>query len=130
MRIVVSTHQGVMYDDDVDYVVIHDQSDGEYAILNNHVPVVSVIDEGYLKLVKDEHEIFVSLVSGIFEFHDNIATMLVQEAQAGQSLESAKEHLLELRKERLDKNRQESSDFTLMEKKLSENIKKSKAGSL
>ena len=130
MKVIVSTHQGVIYDEEVDYIVVHDQNDGEYAMLSNHIPVVSVLDSGHIKLVKDNESLYIALLSGIVEFHDNTATVLVQEAQAGKTLESAKEHLLDLRKERLDKNRQESSDFTKMEKELADNIKKSKTGSL
>ena len=130
MKIVVSTHQGVIYDEEVEHIVVHDQADGEYAIYDNHIPVVSVLEEGYVKLVRDNNELYIALVSGVLEFHDNFATVLVQEAHAGNSLEGAKKNLLEIRKERLDKNRQESSDFTKMEKELADNIKKSKAGSL
>ena len=130
MKVIVSTHQGVIYDEEVDYIVVHDQNDGEYAMLNNHIPVVSVLDSGHIKLVKDNDSVYIALLSGIVEFHDNVATVLVQEAHAGKTLESAKEHLLDIRKERLDKNRQESSDFTKMEKELADNIKRSKAGSL
>ena len=130
MRIVVSTHQGNLYDEEVDYVVVHSDSDGEYAVMNDHVPVISVMESGYVKLVKGNEEFYVVLVSGIFEYHDNFATVLVQEAHIGRSAESAKEHLNIIRKERLEKNRQESSDFTQKEKELRENLKKTRAGSL
>ena len=33
MKVVVSTHQGVLYDEEVEYFVVHDQEDGEYAVL-------------------------------------------------------------------------------------------------
>lgn len=130
MKIVVSTHQGVLYDETIDYVVVHDQDDGEYAIMENHIPVVSVMEEGYLKLVRGSDELFVIIVSGILEFHDNFCTVTVQEAQAGKTLESTKIHLAEIRKERLEKNRKESTDFTEKEKELREHIKRSKAGRL
>lgn len=130
MKIVVSTHQGVLYDETIDYVVVHDQDDGEYAIMENHIPVVSVMEEGYLKLVKGSDELYVIIVSGILEFHDNFCTVTVQEAQAGRTLESTKVHLAEIRKERLERNRQESTDFTEKEKELREHIKKAKAGRL
>lgn len=130
MKIVVSTHQGVLYDETIDYVVVHDQDDGEYAIMENHIPVVSVMEEGYLKLVRGSDELFVIIVSGILEFHDNFCTVTVQEAQAGKTLESTKVHLAEIRKERLEKNRKESTDFTEKEKELREHIKRSKAGRL
>ena len=108
MKIVVSTHQGVLYNEEIDYVVVHDQDDGEYAIMQNHIPVVS----------------------GILEFHDNFCTVTVQEAQAGRSPESTRVHLAEIRKERLEKNRKESTDFAEKEKELREHIKKARAGEL
>ena len=130
MRIVVSTHQGNLYNEEVDYVVVHSDSDGEYAVMKDHVPVISVMDTGYIKLVKGNDEFYVVVVSGIFEYHDNYATILVQEAHIGRSAESAKEHLDVIRKERLERNRQESTDFTQKEKELRENLKKAGAGHL
>ncbi len=130
MRIVVSTHQGVLYNEEVDYVVVHSDTDGEYAVLKDHVPVVSVMDTGYVKLVKGKDEFYVVIQSGIFEFNNNEAVVLVQEAIIGRTAEAAKENLEKIRKERLEKNRQESTDFTQMEKELRENIKKSGAGQL
>ncbi len=130
MRIVVSTHQGTLYDDIVDYIVVHSTKDGEYGIMENHVPVVSIIEEGYVKLVRDNNEFYVVIFSGILEFHDNLATVLVQEAHIGENVEEAKKYLLEARNERLEKNRQEGTDFTQMEKELQANIKKSRGGHL
>ena len=130
MKIVVSTHQGVLYNEEVDYVVVHSDADGEYAVLKDHVPVVSVMDTGYVKLVKGKDEFYVVIQSGIFEFKDNEAVVLVQEAIIGRTAEAAKENLEAIRKERLERNRKESTDFTQMEKELRENIKKSGAGSL
>ncbi|MCR5231940.1 MAG: F0F1 ATP synthase subunit epsilon [Acholeplasmatales bacterium] len=130
MKIVVSTHQGVLYNEEIDYVVVHSDVDGEYAVMKDHVPVMSVMDTGYVKLVKGNDEFFVVLQSAIFEYKDNLAQVLVQEAMIGKTYETAKEHLLEARKERLEKNKKESVDFTQKEKELRENIKKSGAGSL
>ena len=130
MEIVVSTHNGNLYNEEVDYVVVHSSSDGEYAVMKDHVPVMSVMDTGYVKLVKGNDEFFVVLQSAIFEYKDNLAQVLVQEAMIGRTYESAKEHLLAARKERIEKNKKESVDFTQKEKELRENIKKSGAGSL
>ena len=130
MKIVISTHQGVLYNEEIDYVVVHDQDDGEYTIMHNHIPVVSVMEEGYLKLVKEDNELYILVVSGILEFHDNYCTVTVQEAQAGRTLESTKVHLAEVRKERLERNRKESTDFTEKEKELRKHIKEAKAGRL
>lgn len=130
MKIIVSTHQGTLYNDTVDYVVVHSTKDGEYGIMENHVPVVSIIEEGYVKLVRDKNEFYVVIFSGILEFHDNVVTVLVQEAHIGEDVASAKKYLLEARAERLEKNRQDSTDFTQKEKELRESIARSKAGHL
>ena len=130
MRIIVSTHQGNIYDEEVDYIVVHSNSDGEYGIMENHVPVVSIMDEGYVKLVRGNDEYYVVIVSGVLEFHDNQAVVLVQEAHIGRSPEYAKKHLEEIRKERLERNRQESVDFTQKERELREHLKNANAGNL
>ena len=98
--------------------------------MENHVPVVSIIEEGYVKLVRDKNEFYVVIFSGILEFHNNIVTVLVQEAHIGENVEAAKKYLLEARAERLEKNRQEGTDFTQKEKELRESIARSKAGQL
>lgn len=130
MRIIVSTHQGNLYNEEVDYVVVHSNSDGEFGIMQNHVPVVAVMDEGYVKLVKGNDEFYVVLVSGILEYHDNEVSVLVQEAHIGQDAQSAKAHLEAIRKERLERNRKEVVDFTQKEKELREHLRKANAGSL
>lgn len=130
MRIIVSTHQGNLYNDVVDYIVVYSESLGSIGIMKNHVPIVTVIDEGYVKLVKDKDEFYVVIVGGVLEFHNNEATILVQEAHIGRSHESAKEHLLSIHNERVELNRKEVVDFTKKEQELRENLRKANAGNL
>ena len=130
MRIICSTHQGNVYNDEVDYVVVHNEKEGEFAVMNDHVPIVAVMDSGFVKLVRGKDEFYVVITSGIFEFHDNIATVLCQEAQIGKSKDSAYKHLLDLRHERQEFNKAETTESTKMEQDLYENIKKSGAGTL
>ena len=129
MKLIVSTHQGVLYDAEVDYVVVHN-SDGEFAILKEHVPVIAVLDVGYIKLVQNTEEHYVAITNGILEFHDNIASVLAQEAHMGKSKEEAKTQLEDFRKELLNQNRKEQVDFTQKEKELREHLRNSKAGQL
>ncbi len=100
MKIIVSTHQGNLYNEEVDYVVVHSNSDGEFGIMQNHVPVVAVMDEGYVKIVRGKDEYYIVLISGILEYHDNEVTILVQEAHIGQDANSAKKHLEKIQKKR------------------------------
>ncbi|HIT50399.1 MAG TPA: hypothetical protein IAD46_05170 [Candidatus Pelethenecus faecipullorum] len=129
MKIIVSTHQGILYDEEVDYVVVSNE-DGEFAVLDHHIPVLVVIKEGYIKLVRSDQTFFVVIVHGIAEFHDGVFSVLTQEARLGQTKESAMDELVSIRKHRLEENRKESVDFTQKEKELREHIKNSKAGQL
>ena len=129
MKIIVSTHQGNLYNEEVEYVVVSSQ-EGEFAILKGHIPVVTIINEGYVKLVRDSNEYFVVIVSGILEFHNDVVSVLAQEAHIGKDKEDAKNHLLTIRNERLEKNRKESIDLTKKEKELREHLKNAKAGQL
>ncbi|MDE5546029.1 MAG: F0F1 ATP synthase subunit epsilon [Anaeroplasmataceae bacterium] len=129
MKLIVSTHQGVLYNEEVDYVVVHN-ADGEFAILKEHIPVIAVMDEGYVKMVKDANEFYVVITNGILEFHDNVASVLAQEAHLGKDKEEAKQQLEDFRKQRLDENRKEQVDFTQKEKELREHLRNSKAGQL
>ena len=123
MKLIVSTHQGVLYNEEVEYIVVHN-ADGEFAILKEHVPVIAVLDEGYVKMVKNATEYFVAITN------DNVASLLAQEAHIGKDKEEAKQRLVDFRKERLNENRKEQVDFTQKEKELREHLRNSKAGHL
>lgn len=129
MKLIVSTHQGILYNEEVDYVVVHN-ADGEFAILKEHIPVIAVMDEGYVKMVKAAEEFYIVITNGILEFHDNVASVLAQEAHLGKDKEEAKQQLVDFRKQRLDENRKEQVDFTQKEKELREHLRNSKAGQL
>lgn len=129
MNIVVSTHQGQLYNEEVEYVVCKTVQ-GEFAIMNGHTPVVSVIVDGYVKLVRDKIEMFVVCSNAILEFKEEQVTVLAQEAHIGKNAESAREHLDRLRKDRINLNKKEESDFTQKQAELTNNLKKAHAGQL
>ncbi len=129
MKIIVSTHQGNLYNEEVDYVVVRND-DGEFGILKDHIPVMAVINEGYVKLVRGKDEFYIVIISGILEFHDNEVSVLAQEAHIGRDSNSAKLHLEQIRKERLEQNRKEQVDLTQKEKELRDHLKTTKAGEL
>ena len=57
-------------------------------------------------------------------------TVLAQEAHIGENMEASFKYLEEVRKERLEKNRQIEADLASSERELIDNIKKAKAGNL
>ena len=129
IKLVVSTHQGKLFDEICDYALIKCKT-GEFGILPNHVPVLTSFEHGFVKFVHNKEELFICLISAIVEFKNNELTILAQEAHIGKDMTSAAAYLEEVRKERLDKNREIETELASNEKELLENIKKAKAGNL
>lgn len=129
MRFIVSTHQGKLYDDEVDYIVCKNE-DGEFAILKNHVPIICAIPTGYIKLVLGKQELYVALNNAMLEFKDNVCNLIAQGAFIGQTKESAREHLNSFINDRLIQNHKQDMDYTKMEKDLRDTLKKAKAGNV
>ena len=129
IKLIVSTHQGKLFDEECDYVLVKSKK-GEFGILPNHVPTITSLEEGFLKFVKDKKELYLCIFNSVLEFSNNILTVLAQEAHVGESMESAKGYLEEVRKERLEKNRETEAELTAGEKELLDNIRKAKAGNL
>ena len=60
MKFLVSTHQGKLYDEELDYVVVH-TSDNEFALMKDHIPLVCVIPFGYIKMVRGSDIFFLAV---------------------------------------------------------------------
>ena len=130
MKISVVTPLGELYNKEVDYVVITSEMNGEFAIMKNHIPIISTIDTGYVKIVRDEKELYTVVLNGVVEFQNNICNVIAQEAHVGMNKVSAMDHLNTVRKERIEENKRRNVDFLLAEKELKKGIKESKAGNL
>ena len=129
IHITVATHQGKLFDEVCEHVVIKSK-DGEFAIYPNHVAVITTFSDGYVKMVRDEQELFVCLLSALVEFNKNKLTVLAQEAHIGKDKDSAHRHMEEARRNRLEQNRKLDADLALQESEIINNLKKSRAGEL
>lgn len=129
IKLVVSTHQGKLFDEVCDYVLVKSKA-GEFGILPNHVSLITSFEDGFIKFVRNNEELFMCLISAVIEFKNNVMTVLAQEAHVGRDMESSAKYLEEIRLERLEKNRVIEADLQTGERELLENIKKAKAGNL
>jgi F-type H+-transporting ATPase subunit epsilon len=130
MIISVVTPRGELYKEEIDYVVVTSKMNGEFAIMKNHIPIISTIDTGYVKIVRGEKELYTVVLNGVVEFQNNICNVIAQEAHVGMNKVSAMDHLNTVRKERIEENKRRNVDFLLAEKELKKGIKESKAGNL
>ncbi len=127
MKFIVLTQVGKTYTDEVDYVILRNE-DGEMGILNNHIPIIVQMREGFIKFVQGKNESFLVVEQGVIEFKDNELTILALEAQMGQTLDKAKTAFNLMKKEKMEFAKKENIDFSKQERELRENIMKSKAG--
>jgi F-type H+-transporting ATPase subunit epsilon len=123
----VLTQEGKTYSDEIDYVIVRNE-DGELGILNDHIPIIVQMREGYLKFVKGKNESFMIIEQGVVEFKNNVLTILALEAQIGATLDKAKAAFDQMKKDKLEFTKKENIDFSKQERELKQNITKSKAG--
>jgi F-type H+-transporting ATPase subunit epsilon len=123
IKINVVTPEGKLFEEEASILIIRN-SDGEQAIMKNHIPVVITINPGYIRLKKNDEVLYVTIVGGFLEFSNNTVNVVAQEAEVGRDHENALKHLAELRSQRLSENKRKNIDFTKAERELREQIKK------
>jgi len=128
VKIVIVTPDGELYNEDVDAIVVSSGNNGEYGVLKDHVPIISTIDTGYIKLEKGSLVYYVVVINGVVENHANLITVIAQDAFIGTSKEKAFANLNEIRQARLAENRQRNVDFAKAERELKKQIKQTGAG--
>lgn len=130
MKISVVTPHGELYNESIDYVVVSSKMNGEFAIMKDHIPIISSIDVGYVKMVREEKELYTVIINGVVEHNNNIINVIAQEAHVGLSKDSALDHLNTVREERIKENKRRNVDFAKAERELKKNVKDAKAGNL
>ncbi len=129
LKLTIVTPKGTQFSGDVDYVVV-DGNAGQMGILENHVPTIVPVKEGFLKRVIRGEEFYFYLSGAILELNHNVITVIAQEASSGATLELAKKEFEKIRLHQKQENSRKLIDFTKMEKDLAKSIKEMKAGSL
>lgn len=129
VKVSIATPTGEIYSNEVDFFLVR-SSLGEYAILKDHIPIVSAVDKGYVKIRKEGVETFVAMVGGIVEQSNNLITVIAQEAAMADTIDHANELLEDMHARAVEANKRMAKDFTISEIELQKNLKKAKAGEL
>lgn len=127
IEINVVTPEGQLFSEQADMIIARNE-EGEMAILKDHLPIVVAIDPGYIRLQRDDKDLYITIVGGFLEFSNNLVSVIAQEAEIGRDPENALRHLAELRRIRADENKRKNVDFTKAERELKKNIKDIGAG--
>lgn len=130
MKIIVVTPEGELYNEEVTSVVVSSANNGEYGILPGHLPIISTIDTGYVKMTFEKLTYYVVIVNGLVQQVHDIITVIAQDAYIGESKEAAFENLYTIRKARIEANRQRNIELAMAENELKKQIKQTGAGNL
>ena len=86
MHLKIITHEKVVFDSDVDEIYTK-TVDGEIGILKNHVPIMSALDIGVTKALKDGKPILFTTMGGVLQFKDEEALILTPTAESGDEID-------------------------------------------
>ena len=75
IKLIVSTHQGKLFDETCEYVLVKSPS-GEFGILPNHIPVITSFEHGFIKFVFQKEELYMCLISAIIEFKNKFSFII------------------------------------------------------
>ena len=89
MHLKLITHDRIVFDEDVNEIYTRGV-DGEFGILENHVPIMTALDVGVTKAVQGDNIKLFTTMGGIFQFKDNDAIILTDNAESGSDIDVAR----------------------------------------
>lgn len=123
-------YQGLVLSEVATKFLLKDKN-GEVVIMDKHIPIVLSALEATLVLTLKNNEIkYICLERGIIEFKQNTAKVLASLAVVRDSEKEAQTAFLEAKNTALNNAKKENNEFTILEKKLKDQIHLTKAGSL
>ena len=104
---------------------------GEVVIMDRHIPIVlSALEATLVLTLKNNQTKYICLERGIIEFKQNTAKVLASLAVVRDSEKEAQTAFVEAKNTALNNAKKENNEFTILEKKLKDQIHLTKAGSL
>ena len=89
MKLKIITHERIVFDGEVDEIVIHATS-GLLGILKNHIPITTSLEVGVTKVKIGEKYRYFATIGGIFQFKDNVAIILTDVCEDSNDIDVAR----------------------------------------
>lgn len=86
MILKIITHERIVFEGEVDELVIQ-TTGGQLGILKDHIPLTTTLDIGVTKTRTGNTERFFATMGGIFQFKDNVATILTDVCEDGKNID-------------------------------------------
>ena len=75
MNLKIITHEKIVYDGEIDELVVHTTS-GQIGVLKDHIPITTSLEIGVAKAKINEKNKYFAIMGGVFQFKDNNAVIL------------------------------------------------------
>ena len=82
MLLKIITHERIIFEGEADEIVIQAQT-GQIGVLKDHIPFTTVLEVGVTKVRQGEKVRYFATMGGVFQFKDNIATILTDVCEDG-----------------------------------------------
>ncbi len=82
MKLKIITHERIVFEDEAEEIVIQTKT-GQMGILKDRLPVTTVLDIGVTKIKQGEKYKYFATMGGVFQFKDNVATILTDTCDDG-----------------------------------------------
>ena len=82
MQLKIITHERIIFEGEADEIVIQAQT-GQIGILKDHIPFTTVLEVGVTKIKQDDKIRYFATMGGVFQFKDNVATILTDVCEDG-----------------------------------------------
>lgn len=117
LHLEIVTPTGVAYKDDVDEITVPTQN-GYIGILPHHIPLLTQVTSGELRVKKGSSSQFLAITGGFLEVANNKVTILADYAVRSEDVEVAKAESAKKRAEQLLKEKLSERDFVKVEAEL------------
>ena len=86
LRLEIVTAERVVYSEDID-ILVAPGIDGELGILPSHAPLLTMLNPGEIRVVKDGEEIYMAVSGGFLEVIGNRVTVLADTAERAEEID-------------------------------------------
>lgn len=126
----IVTPDGITYESEIDQVSVSTQN-GEITVLQNHIPLISVLKAGEIRILKSGHEVDLAVSSGVLEVRPhNEVYILADTAERAEHIDLERAETARKRAEELMAQKQtlEDVEFALLQAKLEKELARLKVG--
>lgn len=98
MKLKIITHEKIVFEGEAEELIIQTKN-GQLGILKDHIPLTTVLDIGVTKAKINGKDKFFATMGGVFQFKDNIATILTDVCEDSADIDVTRAHSAKARAE-------------------------------